>query len=358
VFEAMALTLWRDRAAFGLTFVLPPIIFMIFAAVFATAASGDLAIRLVAVAPAEDAVSAEIMAGLETSPLVSSFESTRDIAALTKAVQTGKADAGIEILRPDQTEAPRFRIYTDPVKSAAGLVAEAALAAQAPEPDPDEESTPAFEPAERISVSGTNHAIPMAAYYAAGVGMLFVFLSGFQSALSVIEERDAGVMARIAAGPYGIRPMVDGKFAFLTIQGLCQFAVLFLVAALVFDVSLTANPPQLFLTALSASVCAAGLSLAVVGACRTRSQAHAIGAVLALIMGALGGSMAPRFLMAPEVQAIGALTPNAWGIDAFAVSLWRGGDWALVASPWALLGSTGLAGLGLAYLLMARSVRD
>ena len=129
----------------------------------------------------------------------------------------------------------------------------------------------------------------MAAYYAAGVGMLFLFLSGFQSALSVIEERDAGVMERIAAGPYGVRPMIDGKFAFLTAQGLIQLIVIFIVAVTAFGVSIGQSPLLLLITIILSSICAAGLCLAIVGCCRTRSQAHAVGAVLALVMGALGG---------------------------------------------------------------------
>ncbi|MEO1150498.1 MAG: ABC transporter permease [Pseudomonadota bacterium] len=361
VFQAMALSLWRDRAAFGLTFILPPIIFIIFAAVFSSAASGDIAIKLGIIQPADDAITEEIVTGLAGSTMIYELKAIETVATLREAIRAETIDAGIEITRPDKTEAPSFRIFYDPVKASAAAIAEAALAAQRPQDEDDEEDdeeTGAIQTAERVAVTGAQAPPPMAAYYAAGVGMLFVFLSGFQAALSVIEERDDGVLERIAAGPFGLRPMIDGKFAFLVVQGVGQFCVLLAVAALVFGVSLTQSPVQVIVTMVLAAVCAAGLALAVVGACRSRSQAHAIGAVLALVMGALGGSMAPRFLMAPEIRQIGALTPNAWGIDAFAVSLWRGGGLDLLVMPWALLAVTGLAGLLAAYGLMGVTMKQ
>jgi len=352
VFQAMALSLWRDRAAFGLTFILPPIIFAIFAAVFSAAASGDLSVRVGIISPDDDAVTQEIVDGLAASPLITDLAAYADETELRDAIRADTVDAGIAIIRDDKTEAPSFGIFYDPVKQSAATIAEAALAAQAPSSDDEDEDTVAMPSAEHITVSGTRTPPPMASYYAAGVGMLFIFLSGFQAALSIIEERDAGVLERIAAGPFGLRPMIDGKFAFIVAQGIGQFAVLFLTAWLVFGVSLTQSPLALIITMVLASICGAGISLAVVGACRSRSQAHAIGAVLALVMGALGGSMAPRFLMAPEVRAIGAFTPNAWGIDAFGASLWRGATADLLLTPWLLLGVTGLAGLAISYGLM------
>lgn len=357
LFEAMALTLWRDRASFALTFLLPPLIYVIFAAVFSAASSGDLSIRLGVTSPSDD-ITKEIILGLEQSDLISDLSRYATTTHLSDAVAGGQIDAAIEILRPDESEPPQFRIYFDPVKQGAASIAEAALAAQQPDGDEDEdEEIETIQPAEFISISG-NGAVSMASYYAAGVGMLFIFLSGFQSALTVIEERDNGVVERIAAGPFGIKPMIDGKFAFLVLQGMAQLAIIFLVAFVLFQIPLGIAPFALLMTIFAAAFCASGLCLAIVGCCHTRSQAHAIGAVLALVMAALGGSMAPRFLMAPEIRAIGAFTPNAWGIEAFGVSLWRDGNIEAAIIPWCLLLGTGLAGLMISWVVMQRTLRS
>ena len=43
--RVMALSLWRDRAGLVLVFVLPPLVFIVFASVFSSGASGRLDIR-------------------------------------------------------------------------------------------------------------------------------------------------------------------------------------------------------------------------------------------------------------------------------------------------------------------------
>ncbi len=356
VFHAMAISLWRDRATFALTFILPPIIFTIFAAVFSAAASGDLSIRIGVTAP-QDSISRDLVAGLEKSPLISSLEEFQTITALKENISNGQIDAGIEIQRPSLTEVPLFNIHYDPVKEGAATIADAALSSLANlgSDDEEEDISAAVEPAKRISIVPGTQAIPMASYYVAGVGLLFLFLSGFQSALTMIEERDAGVLERIGAGPLGLRPMIDGKFAFLVCQGFVQLLIILIVAKLLFAIPITA-PLLLIPSFLFASICAAGLCILIVGACRSRSQAHAIGAVLALILGAIGGSMAPRFLMAEQISKIGALTPNAWGIEAIGVSLWRSGDISLAYAPWLALGVTGVVSLILSYLVTQKTL--
>lgn len=349
---AMALGLWRDRALFALTFLLPSAIFIIFAAVFSATTSGDLSIRLGVVAPDDD-VSVELVSGLRSSDIVEQLIEVASTNDMQGALIADEFDVGIEISRLSEEEAPTFKIYFDPAKKGAATIAEAALAALAP---PEVTASELISPAEKISIDGTSGGTPMAAYYAAGVGMLFLFLSGFQSALSVIEERDAGILERIAAGPYGLRPMIDGKFLFLIAQGVVQIFTILVVAAILFKVSLSQSPIQLLITTIAAAISASGIALGVVGCCRSRNQAHAVGAVLALVMGAIGGSMAPRFLMAPEVRAIGAFTPNAWGIEAFSVSIWRSGGLELLWVPWALLTASGIFGLLIAYNVMKHTL--
>ncbi len=356
VFNAMALTLWRDRASFALTFVLPPMIFVIFAAVFSAAAGGDLSIRLSVLAP-QDEISQTLVEGLNESQLISELTIASDLKVMQHQVREGRSDAGLEILRPSQTEAPEFKIYYDPVKEGAATIVDAALSGLQPSSDADEDDSEfQVAPATRISLTPGGTPIPMASYYVAGVGMLFLFLSGFQTALSIIEERDNGVLERVAASSLGLRPMIEGKFLFLVCQGTLQLLIILLVAKLSFQIPITA-PMILSLSIIAAAISAAGLSIFVVGCCRSRSQAHALGAVLALIMGALGGSMAPRFLMAPNIQAIGALTPNAWGIDAIGESLWRSGDISLAIYPLSLLTLSGGVGLFLAYFITKRTLR-
>lgn len=352
VFRAMALSLWRDRAAFLLAFVLPAAIFAIFSVVFSSAAGGDMKITL-AVMSAEDAVSRRLADGLAKSDAVALIVTAASRGEMERAVREGRADAGIEIAFPQGAPAPSFRLYADATRGGAALVAESALARLAPRT-----GAAADAKAERVFVNPVNAQSPMAAYFAAGVAMLFLFLSGFQSALSLLEERDAGVMERVAAGPAGVAAAIDGKFAFIVLQGLAQIGVILAAAALFFRVELSYAPFALALAAAAAALCASGLTLAVTALCRTRAQAHAVGAVLSLVMAALGGSMAPKFLMPLEIQRLGAATPNSLGIDAFSASLWTGGGFETASGPAAILAAMGLAGLAFAHLAGRFSLRS
>ena len=45
-FRVMALDLWRDKGALAMAFLLPGVVFVIFALIFSAAAGGDLSVRL------------------------------------------------------------------------------------------------------------------------------------------------------------------------------------------------------------------------------------------------------------------------------------------------------------------------
>jgi len=341
VFEATALTLWRDRAACALTFVLPPAIYCVFALIFAGAAGG-LDIRLALLA-GEDDVSQALAAGLGEAPEISGVLSASSASGLAAMVADGRADAGLEIQRAAADAPPGFVIYENATREAAGLALEKALARLKPATDAGGAAL------SRTRVNPVNAGASMPAYYAAGVAMLFLLLSGFQTALTLIEERDAGVFERIAASRGGLGAVIDGKFAFIVLQGVAQTAIILVTAAILFGVDLFARPGALALAALAAALAAGGVSLGVTALCGSRAQAHATGVVLTLLLGALGGAMAPAFLMPDRIEAAGALTPVGLGIAAFAPALWAGGGLARAAP--ALIG---LAAFGVAGLILAR----
>lgn len=351
--HAAFLTLWRDRPALALAFVLPAAIFAIFALVFSSASGGGLKIRL-AVAAAPDEFSQTFAKGLIGSEGVSEIVRVKTESELARALRDGRADAGVEIAYPEESDAPIISFYADATRGGAALIAESALLRLAPKTD---EAEAAMDGAKRVVINPVNAKASMAAYFAAGVAMLFLALSGFQNAQSLIEERDAGIMHRIATGRAGLAAAVDARFLFLFAQGFAQIAVILATAALAFRVDLGYAPLALALAAVAAAAGSAGIVLAVVMVCRSRAQAHAVGAVLSLVAAALGGSMAPKFLMPAAVQHIGAVTPNALGIDAFSAALWAGGGLNAAWRPVGLLLLAGLAGLLFARMMAERTLR-
>ena len=112
-------------------------------------------------------------------------------------------------------------------------------------------------------------------------------------------------------------PVVTGKFLFLSAQTVVQAAAIFATAQIVYGVQVTEHLGLWLVTTAAASVCSGGLALGLVAVCRTREQAQMLSTFVILILAAVGGSMVPRFLMPPWLQALGWFTPHAWVIDAY-----------------------------------------
>src|SRR5271155_5218787 len=90
----MALSLWRDRAGLVLVFVLPPLVFIAFAAVFSAGASGRLDIRAGGVDQADSADSRRLVDSVQRG-LGGRVIRLPDIAALEDAIASGRVDAGL-----------------------------------------------------------------------------------------------------------------------------------------------------------------------------------------------------------------------------------------------------------------------
>ena len=203
-------------------------------------------------------------------------------------------------------------------------------------------------------MAGQSGALNHVAYYDGAVAVLFLLISCVHGAITLLEERDTGILDRLLAGPGRTGVLVDGKFLFLTAQGFVQIGVIFVVAWLAYGVDLPGHLLPWAVTTLAASAAAAGLALALVSACRTRQQAQTFANVAILILSALGGSMVPRFFMPPLLQDLGWLTPNTWALEAYTAVFWRNAPPAECIIPWAALFLTGAVSLVLARAFARR----
>jgi ABC-2 type transport system permease protein len=203
-------------------------------------------------------------------------------------------------------------------------------------------------------VTGRSAALNHVAYYAGAVAVLFLLFSAVHGAISLLEERESGILDRILAGPGRTGVLVNGKFLFLVAQGFVQVGVIFLIAWIVHGVDLPGHLGAWAGTTLATSGAAAGLALALAAACRTRRQAQTIANVAILILSAVGGSMVPRFFMPPLLRDLGWLTPNTWALEAYTATFWRDESVRALLLPWLVLLLAATAGLLLARRLARR----
>jgi len=195
---------------------------------------------------------------------------------------------------------------------------------------------------------------PIVIYYAGAVSILFLMFSSMQGAMSLIDERQTGMRLRLGLSVGGVAPLLGGRMLWLVALGVAQALVLFGVATVVYRIPLLASFGPWLITAICAAASAAGIALVLAAACRTREQAQTISTFVILILAAVGGSMAPRFLMPAALQTLGWLTPHAWVIEAYQAVLWRRVVNGLVLEAWLVLSGFGAVGFIAALAIESR----
>lgn len=376
--RVMALGLWRDRASLVLVFVLPPLVFIVFASVFSAGASGKLDIRAGVVDQTNSADSNRLVHSLQQQ-LGGRLIHLPDVDALEDAIESGRIDAGL-VLQGDLVDTPTpVTVVIHPGRRAAGEVLTAQINSAAGQHLPEmmlrrevvrldpilaltseqirratvvpfgNASAPPF--AAQWVLSGGN---PLLVYYAGAVSILFLMFTAMQGAVTLIDERRAGLRLRLGLSAGGVTPLLGGRMLWLTALGVVQALVLFLVAAVVYGVPLLAHLAAWSAIAICAAAASAGIALALAAACQTREQAQPISTFTFLILAAIGGSMAPRFLMPEALRALGWLTPHTWVIEAYQTVLWRGLVNRTVVEAWAVLASIAAAGFVTALWIEGR----
>ncbi|MFG1463721.1 ABC transporter permease [Xanthobacter sp. DSM 24535] len=395
IMKAMGLTLLRDRGALVMTFVLPPLMFLVFAAVFTGISGDDAPVKAAVTDASGSAAGHELFLALHNAPLVKAVP-LADETAVRAAVRSGTADAGLVIASDPTTGGaqPPLLVLADPGRAAAaGLLmahVQTLIAERLPQiglkrlgaqmesivgaftAEQKEQFDLALQASAESIAKGeaprggdffarqtvdSLKALPTVTYYAGAIAVLFLLFSSVQGAASLVEERRSGIFDRILMMPGGTGVMVLGKFAFITLQGVLQVSLLFAVASLVYGVAVLPHFGTWIATTFAAAAATASLALALASAAQSRQQAQTLSTFAVLMLSAIGGSMVPRFLMPEWLQNLGWITPNAWVIDAYQASLWRGAAFAELAP--ALFVLICYAGLGLlaSLVLAQRHVR-
>jgi len=409
VARIMWLGILRDRGALLLGFVLPPLMFLVFAEVFSGAGESDLEMRVAVhdsedteltrriVAALDDLDGVEVMDDTETASAAASLDDHE--ARLERLVRQGQADAAVWLrAEPDGNldADPPVVIIGDAARAlAANIVAgrvQRMLASEFPElgirraaslidalagpyspeqqealdlalaeigeemaasdDDRDDRATQDGLVEQRL-LGGGRTLDDGVSYYAGAVAILFLLFAGMQGGLSMIDERTAGIVDRLMAGPGGYGVVVVGKGLYLTIQGVVQAGLIFAVAWIFYGLDWPGHFGLWLITALLAGALSAWLGLLLASICSSRQQAQTASAFVVLILSAIGGSMMPRFLMPGWLRELGWLTPNAWVIESFHGMFWRDDGIAELKAGWLVLGGATLASM-LATVALAR----
>ncbi|HEX6076430.1 MAG TPA: ABC transporter permease [Micromonosporaceae bacterium] len=185
--------------------------------------------------------------------------------------------------------------------------------------------------------------------------LLFIFITSMTSASALIETRRLGVSRRMLATPTRASTVVLGealgRFAVAVVQG----GFIMLGSALIFGVR-WGDPLAAITLMLSFALVASGAGLLLGALVRTTQQAIAIGLLLGLGLGALGGTMMPLEFFSPTMRSVAHLTPHAWAVEGFADLIRRDADLADLAPRVGVLLAASAVLFGLASWRFRRSI--
>jgi ABC-2 type transport system permease protein len=376
IMKISLINLRRDKVAFMMTFILPVIFFSIFAVIFGATDRGarDNKINVVVTDQEQTDISRQFITALGKQSALTIAMAPDDVSA-RKQVHDGKFPVAVVILKGFSEEFGNFQSTKESVEvvydaanpiaqNAVGGLLQAAAMMSAPDiliergfasmesfgggmTPQQRQALDNVRPYMRGDAGGTGggnsmqgmlkvrstdvrageapeESRSMIAYYAAGVGVMFLLFSMSGAGGALLDETDSGTLERLLSTNATMSQILLGKWLFLAIAGILQVTVMFLWAHFVFRLELI-TPAKLSGFAAMAIVTAAGAAafgLVLAAACKTRAQLSGISTIVILIMSALGGSMVPRFVMPKFMETTALFTFNGWALDGFLKVFW------------------------------------
>lgn len=192
-------------------------------------------------------------------------------------------------------------------------------------------------------------------YFAPSLAVVFLTMAMTARTRSILEEREAGTLARLLTTPTRLAQFMAGKILGALAVGLLQMVVLVLASGLLLSVQWgTALPLSLLIVVTVTAMTSLGLLIAALS--RTAEQASDYGQMVLILFAALGGHLLPRTLFPEWLATLGYVTPNAWSMEAFA-QLSQGGSLADIALPLAVLAGMAALSFFVAVVALGRQMR-
>ena len=181
-------------------------------------------------------------------------------------------------------------------------------------------------------------------------GMMLQFaIAGLLTAAQVIvTERTSRTLQRLLTTATRRIHVLLGHFLAIFLLIFTQFTILIIFGQYVLKVDYLRLPGATMLVAFSAALCISALGLLIGILAKTEEQAITVSLIPMFVFAGLGGAWVPLEFTGKTFQAIGHLSPVAWGMDGFENICARGLGFESVLIP-----SAALAGYAVLFFLLA-----
>jgi ABC-2 type transport system permease protein len=375
----------RDRSFFIMGIITPLALAYIFHLVFGNAFNADsLELELAVIDLDGSQVSqslGEVLSELDAEGVIS-LTSFDDVASADAAVEEGEVGAYI-LLDEGLGEAVlggspfTIRVVGDvdsqtTTQVASSIASEfgsaieraqlsvATAAALGGTPSPEEVAAWGQEAAQRppaftfADVSAQTRQLDANTFFAAGMAVFFLFFTVQFGVVGILEEQQQGTMSRLLAAPIGRASVVAGKALLSFALGV--FSMTVLMVATYFLMGARWGPPLGAAILVVAGVLAATSIMGLIAASATSADGAAnLGAIIAVILGMLGGTFFPVGQGNEFLARLSMLTPHYWFMNGLG-QISGGADWtAALPSAAALLLFSLVFGL-VAWVLLRRKL--
>jgi ABC-2 type transport system permease protein len=161
-----------------------------------------------------------------------------------------------------------------------------------------------------LHANGAEQAVP-------GMATMFGFYLLTYVSIAIFREHGSNTWERLLATPARPLEILLGKVTPLFLLGLVQQFVLFTLGSLLFHLKVEGSLVALAMISVALVTCLVAMGLALASVCRTVQQVNAFGNLLTILLGGLGGSLAPTSLLPAWAAAIAPFTPGYWAMRGF-----------------------------------------
>jgi ABC-2 type transport system permease protein len=166
-------------------------------------------------------------------------------------------------------------------------------------------------PARLIESSAGSRQFDSNTFFAAGIGVFFLFFTAQLGAVSLLQERKEGTLARLLAAPVSRGAIVGAKAMYGFVIGVVSMAILIVASYFLMDAR-WGDPPAVAVVVVAAVFAAMGLQSLVATLASTDEQAAGYGAIVGVTLGLLGGTFFP-IAQAPGLMAnLSLISPHRW----------------------------------------------